>query len=421
MHYEVIVIGGGPAGVAAAVSAARQGCTTALLEENGFLGGTATGGLVLPISGFFHKERQVVGGIGWEVVERLLARGAAKVEYPKGHVSYHPEYLKAVYQELAQEAGVDLYTNCRLTGCTVEENRITGIAFQGKSGEEWLTGDDFIDASGDGALCYLAGVPMLPGDGQEQPMSLCFLLTGVDVTTPLLKNCIHHDGKSGASCNAVIHDYLQSCVDEGKLDQFGGPWFNTVLLGDALAVNVTRAAADATDRASYNRAELRMRRDVFVILDLLKEKFPEFRNASVVSSAVHAGIRESRRIVGLETVTGSDLLSGKVPECPVARCAHPMDIHIPGGNGQRLIPLEKPAYIPHTALIPKNVSNLAAAGRCVSADREAFATLRVQATCMAMGESAGLLAALANKHSCAMESVPSQELKAAIAEKCVVL
>ena len=100
-------------------------------------------------------------------------------------------------------------------------------------------------------------------------MSLCFLLTGVDVTTPLLKNCIHHDGKSGASCNAVIHDYLQSCVDEGKLDQFGGPWFNTVLLGDALAVNVTRAAADATDRASYNRAELRMRRDVFVILDLL--------------------------------------------------------------------------------------------------------------------------------------------------------
>ena len=194
-----------------------------------------------------------------------------------------------------------------------------------------------------------------------------------------------------------------------------------MLLGDALAVNVTRAAADATDRASYNRAELRMRRDVFVILDLLKEKFPEFRNASVVSSAVHAGIRESRRIVGLETVTGSDLLSGKVPECPVARCAHPMDIHIPGGNGQRLIPLEKPAYIPHTALIPKNVSNLAAAGRCVSADREAFATLRVQATCMAMGESAGLLAALANKHSCAMESVPSQELKAAIAEKCVVL
>ena len=118
MHYEVIVIGGGPAGVAAAVSAARQGCTTALLEENGFLGGTATGGLVLPISGFFHKERQVVGGIGLEVVERLLARGAAKVEYPKGHVSYHPEYLKLVYQELAQEASVDLYTNCRLTGCT---------------------------------------------------------------------------------------------------------------------------------------------------------------------------------------------------------------------------------------------------------------------------------------------------------------
>lgn len=392
--FDVVVCGGGPAGLTAAVSAARCGCRTALVERLGFLGGTATAGLVVPISGFFHEGVQVVGGIAWELVERLAAVGAAQVEYPKGHVSVHPEYWKLEAQRMALENQVELFTNSYLTGCEIENGRISSITIVSKNGAELIQGKCFIDATGDGDLCFMAGVPMQTDGAEMQPLSLCFLLGGVDTTTPLLRDSIHHDGKNGApSCNAVIRSYLLQCVEEGKINRFGGPWFNTLLKGDTLAVNVTRAAANAVDRAEFTAAELQLREDMFTILALLRQRFPEFRNCDIVSSGVNAGIRETRRILGLETVTGEDLLQGKVPACPAARCAHPMDIHSAKDSCQVLRRLNVPAYVPHTALIPVGTENLVAAGRCISADRNAYASIRVQATVMCIGEAAGIIAA----------------------------
>ena len=391
--YDVVVAGGGVAGVAAAGSAAMEGRKTALIERQGCFGGTATLGYVNPISGFFHQGKRVVGGIAWEIVRRLEQRGAAQVELPKGHVSAHPEDFKLVLQQLLRESGVTLYTNAYLSGCVQEDGRITHLVMESKSGTEAVAARCVIDATGDADVCRCAGVPMMAGEDEYQPMSLCFVLEGVDVSTPLLRDYIHHDGKNGhGSCQQEIHRYLEECVAAGKLRQFGGPWFNTMVHGNALTVNMTRIAADAADRADCTHAEMILREDMFEIVRLLQAKYPEFRDCSIVSSGVNAGVRETRRIDGVGMVRAETFTVR--PECPVARCAHPMDMHKASSAGQTLIRLDEPGYVPHTALIPKGIGNLLAAGRCICADEASFASLRVQATLMAIGEAAGVMAAM---------------------------
>ena len=202
--YDVIVCGGGCAGFIAAISAARTGLRVALIERYGFLGGTASGTYVVPISGFYYKGERVVGGIAWEFVERLEKLGAALVELPKGHVSVNPEYYKVVAEQMALESGVTLYTNTYISDCIVEDNRVKYIITESKNGTEAFGADQFIDATGDADVFYMAGAPMLEKSGSLQPVSLCFVITGVDTTTPLLRDCIHHDGKGGKDVRTVL-------------------------------------------------------------------------------------------------------------------------------------------------------------------------------------------------------------------------
>lgn len=408
-NYDVVVCGGGVAGVVAAVSAARSGMKTAVIERYGFFGGTATVGIVVPVSGFYYNGRRVVGGIGWELIEKLEAVGAAQVELPKGHVSVNLEYMKLYLQRLLLESSVELYTNSVITDCETKDGQITDVVIESKNGAEAVVGRCFIDATGDGNLCCLAGVPMLPDDGEKQPMSLCFIMGGVDLTTELMKNCIHHNGSdSSHSCNKEIEQFLLDKSD--VVSKFGGPWFNTLLCGDTVAVNVTRSSGDATDRTSYTASEMSLREDMFTITELLRQHYPEFAHSYIISSAVNAGIRESRHIRGIETVTGDNMRIGKTYPCPAAHCAHPMDIHCADSSAQMLFRLEKEAYVPHTALIPLGITNLLAAGRCISADREAYASLRVQATLMSIGEAAGVMAELYCERGLRMDSLPEAEL-----------
>lgn len=415
---DVLVAGGGPAGLAAAVSAARCGKKVILAERLGVLGGTAAVGYVNPISGFFQQGVRVTGGIAWELVQRLLDMGAAQVEYPKGHVSYHPETWKLIAQRMALESGVQLMTNARLSGCILSGDRLTHAVLEGKSGPEAIEACCMIDATGDADLCRLAGAEMMDEKTEDlQPASLCFVLEGADVTSPLLRDCIHHTGAGGShSVNSEIHAYLNGCVSRGELGQFGGPWFNSMVLGNCLTVNVTRTGGNAADREQLTQMECRLREDMFRIVELLKGRYPEFRNCSIVSSSVNAGIRETRRIRGMDTVTGLDMLSGRRWPCPVARCAHPMDMHDARSSDQQLRYFDTPAYVPHTALIPRDRRGLLAAGRCISADRQAYASLRVQATVMAIGESAGLMAA----SLCEGGTVDPVRLNAAVRERGII-
>ena len=410
--WDVIVTGGGAGGIGAAVSAARAGWKTLLVEADAFTGGTAAGGLVAPMSGMFFHGKRVVGGIAWELVQRMERLGAAQVELPKGHVSFHPEYLKLVSREMLRESGAEVRTGCMAVDCRCDGERLTHLIVQTKQGAAALEGRIFIDATGDGQVCAMAGVPMQAQERPMQPLSLCFLLEGVDVTTPLLRDSIHHDGKNGApSVQQELHAYLEECVAAGKLDTFGGPWFNTLVRGQTLAVNVTRAAANDASPEAMTQAEEALRRDMFTIVELLRARYPEFHSCQIVASGVRAGVRESRRICGMETVTGEDLLAGKIPACPVAHCAHPMDMHSPQSSGQTLVSLNQDAYVPHGALIPCNRGNLLTAGRCVSADQSAYASIRVQGTCMCLGQAAGVMAAQALRTRRDLRELPAETLR----------
>ncbi len=412
-HYDVIVCGGGPAGWVAAVSAARSGCRTALIERYGFLGGTAVAGLVSPLSGCWFQGNRVVDGITWEFVEKLTALDAAQVELPKGHISFHPEYYKLVAQSMVLDADVELMTNTWLIDAESEGDRVKSVLVSNKSGIFRLEADCFIDATGDGDLCHLADVPMLePAPEGLQPASLCFLLEGVDTETELLRHCIRHNGRDGrASCNEPIRRLLQ---EKYPHQQFGGPWFNTLHRGGCLTVNITRAAVDATDARAFTKAEHRLRRDMFALVEILRQEFPEFKNCQVVSSAVNAGIRETRRIRGMATMTAEDVAESKKPECPVAHLAHPMDIHAAKGAGQILIKLTRDVYIPFDTMVCREKTNLMAAGRCMSIDREPYASARVMGTLMAAGECAGIAAGLQKKLSVPAALLPRDRLNAEI-------
>ena len=390
--YDVVVCGGGPAGWAAATEAARSGAKTAVLDRFGFFGGTAAAGLVVPISGYFNHGQRAVGGIAWEFENELEKTGSALVELPNGHVSADPEYYKLIAQRMVLQSGADTYTNSYLSGVIKSsETRVSAVIIENKNGTEVLEGKYFVDATGDGDLLAMAGAEMTEADA-PQPLSLCFELTGVDTSTPLLKDCIHHN--KARSVNTVIHEFLAEENKNGRIASFGGPWFNTLLHGDRLAVNVTRAFASATDNRAYSAAEMQMREDMFAITELLRSKYPEFRSCVISSSAVSAGVRESRHLRGEVTLTGEDLLQGVHFPDSIARNAHPVDIHSSADGGQIVKEMPQAGYIPYRCLVTSALENVIASGRMISADREAHASIRVQATCMATGQAAAAAAVL---------------------------
>lgn len=387
--FDLVVCGGGPSGIAAAVSASRLGLHTALIEKNHFFGGMGAGGYVVPLSGFFHQGVRVAGGIGWELVQRMVKDDAAQVELPKGHVSFHPEYLKLHAERLLHEAGVTLFSGAVLSGCCCENGNITHALFVQEDGEKAVGGMAFVDATGSAVLCRFANAELLPAPDKYQPMSLCFLLEGADITTPLLSSCIHHDGKTGRSVNAELHNWLSEQPDA---PQFGGPWFNALIRGNLLAVNMTRAAGDASDPQIYAATYAELRENAYRLVELLRKGFPEFRNAQIAAIAPDLGIRETRRMRGRYVLTGRELLDEARFDDTIAFCAHPIDIHQADGNGQRLAELPNPGPIPLRSLQSVNIRNLLTVGRAISCDGEAFASLRVMATAFAVGEAAGVAA-----------------------------
>lgn len=421
--YDVVVCGGGPAGLIAAIAASRGGARTALVERYGFLGGMATMGYVAPISEFAFAGERVIGGIPWEFIGRLEEMGGAFVEWPKGNVDFDIELYKLCAQRMVLEAGVDLYMHSSLVGCELEGCKLVNVIIENKNGLESLGAKRFIDATGDADLCNLAGVPMQPReDGEVQPSSFCFVLSGVDTDSELLQRYMHHSGRNGASECKPIREKLLKLKEEGtELPDFGGPWFNNVMHSGSVAVNITRAAADSTDNRDFTAAECRLREDIFTFTEALRKIAPEFKDCYVASTAPQAGIRESRRILGIHTVTAEEYVSGIVYPDSISRGAHPIDVHSGKGTGQVLIRLQQAAYVPYRALITKDFPNLLVAGRCISADRKALASLRVQASCMGLGQAAGTAAAQSLKEGKAVQDIDTSALVSKLREIGAIL
>ncbi len=421
--YDVVVVGGGPAGFIAAIAAARKGAKTAIIERYGFFGGMATIGYVAPISVFALKNELVIGGIPWEFVKRLESMGGAFIEWPKANIDFDIELYKLCCQRMILEAGVDIYTHSAMVGCEMVGNKIDSVIIENKNGLETLTAKVFIDCTGDGDLAHMAEVPMQPNpDGDLQPSSFCFILSGVDTKSELLNRCMYHNGINGPSqCKPVREKLLAMKAAGVDLPDFGGPWFNNVMHEGSVAVNITRRAVDSTDNRNYSSVECQLREDIFTFTKVLKENFKEFKDCYVASTAPQAGVRESRRILGLHTVTAEEYVNAYRYEDSISRGIHPIDMHASKGTHQHRVDLTKPAYVPYRALVTADYPNLLVAGRCISTDRQALASLRVMASCMGTGQAAGAAAAQAIANKQAVQDIDTAQLVATLKEWGAVL
>lgn len=420
-QYDVIVLGGGPGGIIAATAAARLGARTALFEQHGFLGGMATAGLVTPISEFNKGGHRIIGGIPWELMERLAALGGAQLDYPIGNVPYDAELFKLAAQRLVLESDVALTLHSRYVRCVAEKEHILSIDLIAPGGLLTATAKVFVDCTSYAEMAFNAGAPMqaLPTPDQAQPASLIFRMGGVD-TAALINTEPREDNTRYYQKN--VQECLLKLRHEGvAVPNFGGPWFCTVLRDGIVNINMTRLASYPFDTEEATRAECELREQVFVFAALLKQYFEPFKNAYVLQTGYEAGYRESRRLAGAHVLTGEELLAGTVFEDTVAHCAHPVDIHHAAGSGQSVQFLNRVGNIPYRSLYACGIDNLLVGGKCISADRTAYASTRVMASVMAIGQAAGTAAALCVETGNTVADLKTSKLMEQLIQSGVIL
>ncbi len=413
--WDVVVCGGGPSGIMASIAAARAGSRTLLIEQYGFLGGMATSALVGPISKFNLKGQRIVSGLPEEFINRMAEGKGAIVDLPSGNVPYDPEIYKWTAQRMVLSEGVELLFHTRVTDCIEDPSAnglITHIIIENKSGRQAIESKYIIDCTGSGDVVGRTALPChlrANADGEMQPLSLYFRLGGVD--TRDLNILMAHDGTKYA--NTTMAEILQAEVDAGRLDNFGGPWVvhgSTIRPGE-VSVNATRTRANATVGKQLSDAEIKLREDVFTILKVFKEKLPHFRHAYLIDTAVQVGIRETRAIDGLYTMDIEDILGPGHFEDTVALGGHPIDIHSTNTSDQNVRFIAEPYQIPYRSLIPKGSRNLLVAGGTISATRTAFASIRVQAQCMALGQAAGMAVSLCREQKIRVSELDGNYLR----------
>jgi hypothetical protein len=435
LEYDVLVVGGGNAGCAAAIAAARHGARTLLVERYGFLGGTATASMVGPWMTFHSGGERIVGGIAQEMVERLMRKGASpghlhdSSDYVPTITPFDPEVHKALLFEMMREAGVTLMLHAYVLSARVEGDTVRGAAFATVGGVRDYAGRVVIDATADAIVAASAGVPTQQGDerGRVQPASLMFRLSHVDLTKlaqyvranpDQMRTSLKAHERTAPALTAVAGLYAlwEAANRDGVVDIprevvsfFISPY------PDEVTVNMTRVVdIDPLDPGDLTRAEVEARLQVMQLLDFFRQRVPGFENARLAATGTQVGIRESRRIVGRYTLTAQDVLEARQFDDAIARSAYPIDIHNPSGTGtttRRLAPGES-YEIPFRCLVPVNREQLLVAGRCISTTHEALASTRLTPTVMTLGQAAGTAAALARARRVRVADVDTAELRA---------
>jgi len=430
----VVVVGGGVAGVSAAIAAARSGADTLLIERYGALGGNLTIGL-LEASMSFHdrKGKQLIGGIPDEIMRRLKAAGGSvgHVEDDVGYCGtvtpYDPEELKMVCLEMTREAGVRLLLHTWVVRAVLEEERLVGLLLENKSGRQAVWGQVFVDCSGDADVAALAGAQFLKGreqDGLTQPMSILFKVGNVNVDGVVAYVERHpEDFRLGKAPRDLRHSpalhlwgfgrVLEAGFASGALP-FQRSEMHVLILperGEAI-INATRAAGDGTQTDDLSRAEIELRGQVKALVGYLRRACPGFERSYLMTTAMGVQVRETRRIVGEYTLTEEDVVYGTQFADVIVQNDFPIDLHMPDGKGMEGRLTETSHQIPYRCLVPKTRDGLLVAGRCVSATREALGAVRLTAPAMAMGQAAGTAAALAVRAGCQPRDVDIGQLRA---------
>ena len=434
----MLVVGGGNAGCAAALAAARHGARTMLVERYGFLGGTATASMVGPWMTFHSGDDRIVGGIAQEMVDRLMASGASPghildaSDYVPTITPFDPEVHKALLFDMMREAGVHLLLHAYFLQALSQDGVVRGARFATVGGERSYLAAVTIDATADAYVAASAGVQTQQGDerGRVQPATLIFRLSHVDLEKTAAYLRAHPDQmrtslktheRQADTLTAVagLQALWHAAQENGEVNIprelvsfFISPY------ADEVTVNMTRVTdIDPLDPDDLTRAEIEARRQTMELLRFFRRRVPGFANARIAATATQVGIRESRRILGEYTLTRDDVLSGRQFEDAVARSAYPIDLHNPSGSGtltQRLPP--GASYeIPYRCLVPVHVEALLVAGRCISTTHEALASTRLTPTVMTLGQAAGTAAAMATREKVRVREVDVVGLRNALA------
>ncbi|MBT8226692.1 MAG: FAD-dependent oxidoreductase [Dactylosporangium sp.] len=434
-HTQVLVVGGGPAGLGAALGASAAGASVVLAERYGFLGGNATAALVMPLTSF-HRQltaasggaagalfptdhgtgEPVVGGALRMLLDRLTAVGGADEPSPRtGYTTpFDPERFKLAALDLLAEAGVSLLLHAFASDLLMTPNAARAV-FETKSGPIAIDADVVVDATGDGDLAAAAGASYQVGraeDGLTQPMTLMFRMGRFDPDAFAGYVRAHPDQWTGVH---GLPDLIRQATEAGDLDlpredllMFSTPH------ADEVSVNSTRVTGVfGTSVWDLTRAELLARRQLQQIVAFLRGRVPGFAASYLLQSGAQIGVRETRRISGLYQLTGEDVLSARQFDDAIARGAYSIDIHNPGGRGTRLqpLPLGGAYEIPLRCLVPRDTERLLVAGRCISGDHVAHSSYRVMPIAMATGQAAGVCAAIAAGGGKAPADVPADSVR----------
>lgn len=412
--YDVIVAGGGPAGVIAAVAAARGGARTLLIERYGFVGGMATSALVTPISEFRVGGRQHIGGIPLELMRLAADLGGAELERDSGNWPVNDEIFKLAAQRMLLDSGVTLLLHTWFADVVAADGVISHVIVQNKAGRTAYACGAVVDCTGDADVVRAAGLPTTKGE-VLQPATLWFQLGGVD--TDALQY-VFGDAVDGIlPVSESIRSRLAELHGAGEVPLFGGPWINSFFHDGLVSINVLREPTDASDPEWFSRTETSLREKMHQLIAVLRREFPEFRDAWLAKSGIQTGVRETHHIVGLYELVKDDILHPKAFPDTVAKGAHTIDVHHTDSIDQNeFVILRRPYNVPLRSLVPRGSGNLVTAGRCLCADGPGFGSVRVMATCMAMGQGAGSAAALAVRHGLSMSEMDFDLLRQTLIE-----
>lgn len=409
LECDVLVIGGGPAGIASAICAARHGANTIMIERNGCLGGMATSGLVGPFMTSYDTEGkvQLIRGFFDEIVRRMEAQEGAvhpsDATYGTSYTAYRedghrnlsmfdPEVFKYVAEQMCEESGVKLIYHLNFVGCEKKDNTISAAYFVSKLQVFKIHASIFIDCTGDADVAVNSGVATVYGDGNGdvQPTSLFFTVRGVD-KEEMEKHMQSYPDKERKF-------YMKEIVEERNKGNY--PILrNRIMLFEGMngewILNMSQIDdIDGNDCLQVTEGAITGRKQIRIIIDFLKKYAAGCKNITLSKSAEVLGVRETNSILGEYRVTNEDVANSVRFEDAIFCCSNSQDIHTKGYVNYVVRRKTEPYYIPYRALLPKEIDNLLVAGRCISGEREVVAAIRVMPTCFAMGQAAGTAAAL---------------------------
>jgi hypothetical protein len=410
-EVDVLVVGGGPAGIGAALASARESLNTMLIEQYGFLGGMWTAGLVNPL--FDHKNK---GGIVREIVNRLSGMNGWREHHsdrPRLD-TFDPEKMKYLSDSMMEESNVSLLFHTFAVEAVVEKGTIKGVIVENKSGRSAILAKIVIDCTGDGDIAARSGASYEKGrseDGLLQPMTMMFRLANVE---------FQQDGNDQL-CELIEHAMEQGA--EYELPYRHGWVIHLPTQGDAVVQHTHIYGLDATNAADLTKAEIEGRRQVMATVNLLQNHIPEFRSIRLIQTPVNIGVRETRRIMGEYVLTREDVVNGRKFDDGVVDVTFGIDIHDPAPEGE-IRPKRgrmKPYQIPYRCLVPQKIDNLFVSGRCISGTHEAHASYRVTGDCMAMGEAAGIASAMCLRDGLIPRELDGKLLKKLLRDRSILL